>query len=145
MLPLWSFVLALAAAAVPASAAALPGSGQVVRIDDVAVLNGTLIQIDPIGGLNETTSNPEWQEKYWNTLDLKKVDSIYRKQLELDSVSQHGDDQVGVLDKRSPRPICVRETPISYYPKTTHSLINKKLSARVHGLAPCTRPRLFAD
>lgn len=59
MLPLCSFVLALAAAAVPASAASLPVGNQVVRIDDVVVLNGTIIQFDPTGGLNKTTRNPE--------------------------------------------------------------------------------------
>lgn len=36
----------------------------VIRVDDILVLKGSVIEFDPVGGLNETTRDGDWQTEY---------------------------------------------------------------------------------
>jgi hypothetical protein len=73
----------------------------IVRIDDILVLNGAALQFDPIGGFNATTSDPAWQSEYLKSLSLLEINEIYQK--------QHSTRDTGVneLDERQNGQTCV--------------------------------------
>ncbi len=68
----------------------LAGSTQaaVVRVDDLVILNGTSLQLYPIGGFNDTTRNRTWQINYFDTLDLLRINEIYQQANQNGSISQ---------------------------------------------------------
>jgi len=89
-----------------ASATALPQTGP-VRVNDIVVLNGTAgLQVDPVGGFNDTTRDPAWQSAYIEALKRSHLDNaIYERS---PSQSDDGDENYGgfppLLSKRQTRP-----------------------------------------
>lgn len=104
-----SIILALTSV-LPISAA--PLSSDVIRIDDILTLNGTVLQFDPVNGLNDTTSNKDWQYKYFMA-NIEKINAIYQKQQNHGQILDQRDATDHVLAKRG-IPECVRKN-ISFY------------------------------
>jgi hypothetical protein len=51
----------------------------VVRVDDLVVLDGISIKVDPVGGFNDTTRHPAWQISYLHTLNTSKIEEVYQR------------------------------------------------------------------
>ncbi|KAI0129539.1 hypothetical protein BJ170DRAFT_277963 [Xylariales sp. AK1849] len=48
--------------------AGTPASADATRINDLVVLDGTVLHFDPFDGLNDTTRDPGWQLQYMKSL-----------------------------------------------------------------------------
>lgn len=90
------------------SASAAPTSADVARVDELLVLDGTVLKFDPAGGLNETTSSQAWQLEYIKSVDFEKINEIYQKQQNHDEISLRRDVEGGLLAKRGGKE-CVRK------------------------------------
>ena len=57
----------------------LAGSAQadVVRVNDIVVVDGVSLKIDPTGGFNDTTRHLAWQISYIGTLNPAKIEEMY--------------------------------------------------------------------
>jgi hypothetical protein len=75
-------------------------SANVLRVDDVLVLEGLELRVEPVGGLNETTSNEAWQEAYISKVDLTRVSAIYQQQLDYDQIFGNETTEVHEESKR---------------------------------------------
>ena len=54
-------------------------TSKVTRVDDILVLEDSLLVFDPVGGLNATTSDPGWQARYLKTIMNSKVSHSQQK------------------------------------------------------------------
>ena len=75
-----------------AGATALPQPATTVRVNDMVVLDdGTAgLQVDPVGGFNDTTRDPAWQSAYVES--LKRSHLLDKTVYERRSVSHQPDD-----------------------------------------------------
>ncbi|KAK1749717.1 hypothetical protein QBC47DRAFT_418768 [Echria macrotheca] len=58
----------------------LAGSAQadVIRVNDLVVVDGLSLKVDPAGGFNDTTRHLAWQISYIGTLSPSKVEEVYQ-------------------------------------------------------------------